>query len=35
MADTFEGVIGLEVHAHLLTTSKIFCGSLDRVRRGA
>ncbi len=27
MADTFEGVIGLEVHAHLLTTSKIFCGS--------
>jgi aspartyl-tRNA(Asn)/glutamyl-tRNA(Gln) amidotransferase subunit B len=25
--DEFEGVIGLEVHAHLLTGSKIFCGS--------
>lgn len=23
----FEGVMGLEVHAHLLTKSKIFCGS--------
>ncbi len=27
MPDTFEGVIGLEVHAHLLTRSKIFCSS--------
>ncbi len=25
--EAFEGVIGLEVHAHLLTRSKIFCGS--------
>jgi aspartyl-tRNA(Asn)/glutamyl-tRNA(Gln) amidotransferase subunit B len=25
--NAFEGVIGLEVHAHLLTNSKIFCGS--------
>jgi aspartyl-tRNA(Asn)/glutamyl-tRNA(Gln) amidotransferase subunit B len=25
--EAFEGVIGLEVHAHLLTASKIFCGS--------
>jgi aspartyl-tRNA(Asn)/glutamyl-tRNA(Gln) amidotransferase subunit B len=24
--DDFEGVMGLEVHAHLLTDSKIFCG---------
>jgi aspartyl-tRNA(Asn)/glutamyl-tRNA(Gln) amidotransferase subunit B len=28
--DAFEGVIGLEVHAHLLTDSKIFCGSSTR-----
>lgn len=25
--EAFEGVIGLEVHAHLLTRSKLFCGS--------
>jgi aspartyl-tRNA(Asn)/glutamyl-tRNA(Gln) amidotransferase subunit B len=25
--EAFDGVIGLEVHAHLLTRSKIFCGS--------
>jgi aspartyl-tRNA(Asn)/glutamyl-tRNA(Gln) amidotransferase subunit B len=25
--EAFEGVIGLEIHAHLLTKSKIFCGS--------
>ena len=25
--EAFEGVMGLEVHAHLLTGSKIFCGS--------
>jgi aspartyl-tRNA(Asn)/glutamyl-tRNA(Gln) amidotransferase subunit B len=25
--EAFEGVMGLEVHAHLLTKSKIFCGS--------
>jgi len=24
--DDFEGVMGLEVHAHLLTNSKLFCG---------
>src|SRR5712692_5410286 len=26
MAHSFEPVIGLEIHAHLLTASKIFCG---------
>ena len=26
MSDTFEAVIGLEIHAQLLTATKIFCG---------
>ena len=32
-ASRFEPVIGLEIHAHLLTESKIFCGC--RTRFGA
>src|SRR5918995_7376273 len=26
MSDTYEAVIGLEIHAQLLTATKIFCG---------
>ena len=35
VAQTCEPVIGLEIHAQLLTASKIFCGCSDRVRRRA
>ena len=31
----FEPVIGLEIHAQLLTATKIFCGCSTRVRRAA
>ena len=31
----FEPVIGLEIHAQLLTATKIFCGVLHRLRRAA
>ena len=32
-ADKYEAVIGLEVHAQLLTNSKLFCG--DSIAFGA
>ena len=32
--DDFEGVMGLEVHAHLLTDSKLFCGCSTKFGAG-